>query len=76
MSHLEHDVLIIGIYYPYRDLRNIPRVDISKGLLSIALSQAHSVLTAQVGLLSGVFLKPVGKGVMFVNMTRYSMPTP
>ena len=76
MSHLEHDFLIIGIYYPCQDLGNIPRVDISKGLLSIALSQAHSVLTAQVGLLSGVFPKPVDKGVMFVNMTRYSMPTP
>ena len=75
MSHLEHEVLIIGIYYPYQHLGNISRVDISKGLLSIALSQAHSVLTAQVGLLSGVFLKPVGKGVMFVNMIRYSIPT-
>ena len=76
MSHLEHEVLIIGIYYLYQHLRNIPSFEISKGLLSIALSQALSVLTAQVGLLSGVFLKPVGKGVMFVNMIRYSIPTP
>ena len=56
------------------DLRNILRFCISKGLLNIALSQAHSVLTAPSRLRSGVFPKLVLEGVMFVNMIRYFMP--
>jgi hypothetical protein len=74
-SHLKHELSAIGIYYRYRHLRNIPRFDIKKGVLSIAYSHNYLVLTTQVSLRRGVFPKSVIEGEMSFNMIRYSMPT-